>query len=394
MSTSDIFYSSIASVKNNPPKLRLDYLDGLRGLSALYVVLLHVSQIVEDRLHGNGLLSIAYPIMLKYGRDAVGIFIVLSGYCLMLPVVRSESRQLRGGVVQYIKRRGRRILPPYYAVLILSLLITAFVPMNQPFMGFQLNLAQSDFTPGILLSHFLLLHNLKPEWIHGINYNTPLWSVATEWQIYFFFPILLIIWRRFTIIPVVATAFIVGFAPHYLLDKYFDPAVPDFLALFALGMAAAEIGFSQKANQILLKERFPWKWLTIMAYLGVVTLSTREFEHLTLITDVLTGVGTTSLIIYCTYFWTKSKRTRFPLILGLLESRWVVGLGTFSYSLYLVHYPILQLVNIPLISLHMSSTGNILALLLVGLPLSILVAYIFHLAFERPFMSNHLGKAV
>jgi len=174
MSTSDIFYSSIASVKNNPPKLRLDYLDGLRGLSALYVVLLHVSQIVEDRLHGNGLLSIAYPIMLKYGRDAVGIFIVLSGYCLMLPVVRSESRQLRGGVVQYIKRRGRRILPPYYAVLILSLLITAFVPMNQPFMGFQLNLAQSDFTPGILLSHFLLLHNLKPEWIHGINYNTPL----------------------------------------------------------------------------------------------------------------------------------------------------------------------------------------------------------------------------
>lgn len=159
-------------------------------------------------------------------------------------------------------------------------------------------------------------------------------------------------------------------------------------------MAAAEIGFSQKANQILLKERFHWKWLTIMAYLGVVTLSTRGFEHLTLITDVLTGVGTTSLIIYCTYFWTKSKRTRFPLILGLLESRWVVGLGTFSYSLYLVHYPILQLVNIPLISLHMSSTGNLLALLLVGLPLSILVAYIFHLAFERPFMSNHLGKAV
>lgn len=173
MSNSAISYSAIASTKNKLPKLRLDYLDGLRGLSALYVVLLHVSQIVNDRLHGDGILSTAYPVMLKYGRNAVGIFIVLSGYCLMLPVVRSEEGQLRGGVVQYIKRRARRILPPYYAALILSLLITAFVPTNYPFMGFTLNLPQSDFTLGILLSHFLLLHNLKPEWLHGINYNTP-----------------------------------------------------------------------------------------------------------------------------------------------------------------------------------------------------------------------------
>ena len=43
MSNSAISYSAIASTKNKLPKLRLDYLDGLRGLSALYVVLLHVT---------------------------------------------------------------------------------------------------------------------------------------------------------------------------------------------------------------------------------------------------------------------------------------------------------------------------------------------------------------
>ncbi len=53
---------------------------------------------------------------LSWGQVAVDVFIVLSGYCLMLPVARAGGA-LRGGPVGYMKRRARRILPPMLASL-------------------------------------------------------------------------------------------------------------------------------------------------------------------------------------------------------------------------------------------------------------------------------------
>jgi peptidoglycan/LPS O-acetylase OafA/YrhL len=42
---------------------------------------------------------------LRYGNFAVAIFIVLSGYVLMLPVARSHNGYLPGGLWDYIQRR-------------------------------------------------------------------------------------------------------------------------------------------------------------------------------------------------------------------------------------------------------------------------------------------------
>src|SRR4051812_41118914 len=60
-----------------------------------------------------------------FGHEAVAIFIVLSGYCLMLPVARRGESQLKGGFGSYLGRRAFRILPPYFAALGLSLLLIA-----------------------------------------------------------------------------------------------------------------------------------------------------------------------------------------------------------------------------------------------------------------------------
>lgn len=95
-------------------RLRLHYLDGLRGLAALYVVLVHV----EPSMGGQ--LPVWIELFVKtlgYGRVSVVIFIVLSGYVLMMPVVRSQSGNLSGSLIDYIKRRSRRILPPFYGSL-------------------------------------------------------------------------------------------------------------------------------------------------------------------------------------------------------------------------------------------------------------------------------------
>ena len=69
----------------------LGYLDGLRALAALYVVAVHaLSQV--DRHHDR--ISAPWSLitgLFLYGHYAVDLFIVLSGFCLMLPVVRRSA---------------------------------------------------------------------------------------------------------------------------------------------------------------------------------------------------------------------------------------------------------------------------------------------------------------
>jgi peptidoglycan/LPS O-acetylase OafA/YrhL len=339
---------SIASTEQNQPRIRLEYLDGLRGLAALLVFLYHICREIDWRLKGGELppLILSAGRFIPYGRIAVGIFIVLSGYCLMLPVVRSITGQLSGSWLDYFKRRARRILPPYYAALVLSLLLFLLVPAAlSPTMGLHWNEAQPAFTPGVLLSHGLLLHNLKHDWLYKIN--GVMWSVATEWQIYFFFPFLLLlpIGKRFGLPLTVVTAFAVGLAPHYLLHRYLDGAVPWYLGLFALGMAGAAIGFSKQPSLIVWREKLPWGLLCLGLIAVFASKRSVWEDYHAWIVDALIGAVTACLLIYCTQCLTRAKNTQ-PLILQLLDSRWAVVLGTFSYSLYLVHAPLLGLTQL------------------------------------------------
>jgi len=98
------------------PRVKLEFLDGLRGLAAFYVLLHHLYDPFGIPR------ALTYPLsILRFGHYAVGAFIVLSGYCLMLPIVRSTDGKISGGTFHFFKRRAMRILPPYYAALILSL---------------------------------------------------------------------------------------------------------------------------------------------------------------------------------------------------------------------------------------------------------------------------------
>ena len=213
-------------------RIHLPYLEGMRGLSALYVVYHHAYQDVMLRTGAAPLphLLAKLLIIFNYGHYSVNIFIVLSGYCLMLPVITASEHKLRGGIGSYLYRRARRILPPYYAALALSYI--ALVPLVA--LESRLGTLNSGWnyvlSPKVIFSHLLLMFNLF-DW--GIFQNKPLWSVATEWQIYFFFPLLILLWRRIGLISVVLIAFVVGLAPHYHAHKL-DSACLWYPRLFAL----------------------------------------------------------------------------------------------------------------------------------------------------------------
>lgn len=375
------------SFEPEPSMIRLRYLDGLRGLAALYVVLFHAYQEADPDLRGS---QFAWAWQwatrwLTHGRFSVAIFIVLSGYCLMLPVIRSKDGQLRHGCFGYLKRRAQRILPPYYAALILSVLLFAMIPGSlYSRMGMHWAFAHPVFTPGVLLSHAAIVHNLHPDWIYRIN--GPMWSIATEWQIYFLFALLLLpLWRSFGLTVTVTLAILVGLLPHFLRPALFDEASFWYLGLFAFGMTGAVVSFSSQLSIIRWRKYLPWQGLGF----GLVgmTIAARIWDHFPrtegrMIEDFLAGAAVTCLLIAWTHQLT-SGEPRSSLSLDLLQSRWATRLGAFSYSLYLIHLPVLGVAQLGISFLHLSPTRTLLALLTIATPLSLFSAYGFHLVFER-----------
>lgn len=385
--------TSVSPLKSSDvaPRLRLHYLDGLRGLAALYVVLYHCYTQVQYSLFAASSPAFTHLAthLLSFGHIAVAVFIVLSGYCLMLPVARSADGQLSGSAVRFFQRRAMRILPPYYAALLLCLLLIRFVPALGKPSAANWDIALPAFTTGVLLSHLLLLHNLSPNWIFKIDY--PMWSVATEWQIYFLFPFLMLpVWRRFGIAALLAGVFVFWIAIHLLFHAQFDGAGLHLGSLFSFGMAGAIVGFSQKPSVISWRERVPWGLCTLVSFValaGILFWQRELIEKHTSHIDLLAGLCATCLIVYCTKHLLTNTASR-PAVLAVMESGFAVGIGRFSYSLYLIHAPVLALCYAALRGLHLDPIVTLALIILSGVPLSLLFSYLFYLACERPFLER------
>ncbi len=366
----------------------LPYLDGLRGLAALYVVLHHAyMEVVEQStipLPGWAELSTRW---LYYGQVSVDVFIVLSGYCLMLPVARADGN-LRGGTVQYLLRRARRILPPYYVALVLSLILIATIPGMNQISGTRWDVALPALDRGAISAHLLLIHNLNPDWVHTIN--PPMWSVATEWQIYFLFPLLLLpIWRRFGNRVTIAVAFTLGIAPRFVFD-HLNLACPWFLGLFALGMVAAVINVSQPVSIERLLRWSKTFWVVGLAafFASTFAIGAPRLGRYLYLMDAFVGLTIACFLVLCTGYCFHFAKSSHPFFLRFLASTSLVQLGIFSYSLYLVHFPILSLLHLWIRPLHLSSVEELGFFLSVGTGISVVLAYIFHLLFERRLLRS------
>ena len=142
---------------------RLAGLDGIRGLAALFVVINHVFLRAFP----------GYPVdhapfwagWFIFGRFAVDVFIVLSGFSLALSPARHGWRL--DGVRRFAQRRARRILPAYWAALGFSVAV-AWVVFPQPGQG----------TPGAksVVVNGLLVQNI----IGAPSPNRAFWSMAVE----------------------------------------------------------------------------------------------------------------------------------------------------------------------------------------------------------------------
>ena len=384
-----------------PTRVRLDYLDGVRGVAALLVVMFHAGLIIPQG-GDYGYWFESWLDWLWLGRGAVAVFIVLSGYCLMLPVVRSAEGKLEGGFPGYLARRAWRILPAYLAALILSIAVLAGLSWLDTHKQGWLGTMYPVLDPLVIASHALLLHNLHADWCFKIN--SPMWSVGVEWQIYFLFPLLLIpIWRRFGSVAAVVAGYAVGVVPIFFYDTL-GLSAPWLAGLFAMGMAAATLSDPRRPPRQRSRNDVGWGWFAGFVFAGWAYAGGNGYGYADpgvgpledwmwgAVVDSVVGLGTLALLVHCTESLSNPPTWMRSWAVALFESPPARWLGRFSYSLYLTHALALVCVEALIMRREgLSRPQSVMISFGVGIPLALILGYAFYLAFERPFLRRRKG---
>jgi peptidoglycan/LPS O-acetylase OafA/YrhL len=355
---------------------RVQWLDGVRGLAAMFVVVHHIwlTAWPSDAPTNPGPWWLGW---LLYGHMAVATFIVVSGFSLALAPMRSGGT-LSGGVRRFLRRRAWRILPAYWAALLLSIVIMAV--FLQPEVG-----------PGAIGRTTAVYGLLLQDAVGSANPNGALWSIAVEWQIYFVFPLILLVGRRTSVVTAVSITAVAVLLAHAAAGlggpfEKINGLTPQFLALFALGVLAVWLGRGDRPERL----RRPLAGVALATLGSFVLLAATQGSEWMVARyfwmDLLFGVGAASLLAV-TYAGGLASARR------VLASRALMWLGLFSYSIYLIHDPIVGVLDKyafgPMDVSPLATFGLSLAL---GVPVVLAFCYGFHLLFEAPFLrQRHLS---
>lgn len=318
-------------VPNLVPQVEL-----LRGLAVGGVFLFHAWSSMP-KMSQTGTLGYVLAQISSWGHLGVVLFNILSGFVLSLPHLGASSIP-PPGYIKFLRRRFLRILPNYWITLLfwsLVLLISS-------------NSLGSLLWP--FLAHLLFLHSLFPEVFFSIV--PAYWWLGLLAQFYLAFPILLRLFRRFGSLRCLVLASLFSWAGWLALSTvaskepggtlarlnymlYFN--LPVRLPEFAAGMwlASAARG-DAKPGEVPLSCLQPW-----MCFSG------RSF-FLAGLALLISGflVDRNQLPLYHPYLsiWC------FLLVAWVLGSsraaslgrlRPVAGFARISYSIYLVHQPVL-----------------------------------------------------
>ena len=364
--------------KTKAPTTRLPFLEGIRGLAALYVVLGHICTLSDPSTQFGR--SSHAPLWLQktmacfnFGHLAVAAFIVISGFCLELSLFARENGALKSAS-RFYGRRAMRILPPYYACLAISTYIAFSVTQRQVGIPFIQYLPVDRAT---ILSHVFLVHNFAVDWMYKIN--GVLWSIAIEAQLYIVFPLLVLGINRLG--RIITLAAVSGIAYGTIL---WAPQAPKmyvwYAPLFVAGMVAAHLAF--KPGKIG-RQPFVASLASLGCFCGCYYAISHHWSFY--VGDVYIGAGI-AFVCYAMIGAPRGPIYRFLIL------KPIVALGTFSYSLYLMHHPIAQVLYACRPSWAKQEV-SLFFFFVACLPVILFGCWLFYLLFERPFIPKRNQKA-
>lgn len=332
-------------------------IQGLRALAVIAVLLYHV-----DLFFVPG------------GFLGVDIFFVISGFLISGNILRScESRSF--SMFDFVLRRMRRLLPAAAVTIVLSLIGGYFILSSSDYAeagrsGLAALFFSSNFVFWAEAGYFDAASHTKP-FLH-------FWSLSVEEQFYLFWPVLMLL--GFRLGRKVGAAIVVGglsLVSLVVAEVLFDTA--SAATFFLMPFRVFEFGIG--ALIAVLNIRLP---KGILSDLGVLVGIVLMVFSIVVLDDASRMPGLLSLIplLGCGLVL-MSPQSLFGVILSNPVASYI---GNASYSIYLVHWPLVVFVKY--------QTGEDLSLLaqIILIGSSLLVGAGFYHLIETPFRREGFWK--
>jgi peptidoglycan/LPS O-acetylase OafA/YrhL len=301
---------------------KLEYIDVLRAVAILMVILVHTSQTM------NGL-STPIKAIADYGQIGVQLFFVASAYTLCFSQVqrRQENQQL----IAFFIRRFFRIAPLYYFAIAWYFLIDPVTNILKI-----INITNAQYNFNSILANILFVHGFIPSAHNNIVPGG--WSIGTEMAFYAVFPLLFSLfseaqqkWGMISLYILTVTFILLNIMaqliiwqspfPEFINDPFVYRNLINQLPIFLLGMTI----FFRHQNNLYLQ----WPLFIQVAIFAMLTIAlellftTKESWALLLVT-VGSGIS-------------------FALLLNIFRelnysNKFLEEIGRVSYSMYIFHF--------------------------------------------------------
>jgi peptidoglycan/LPS O-acetylase OafA/YrhL len=353
---------------------RLECLDGLRGLLAVYVLLGHMAPFA--------VLPALVQRALSHGGAAVDVFFILSGLVISQSLLHADGRAM-----PFLINRTARIYPVFLVVFALAAVVHPWscgferMPWIGPDNAARTICVMADPHGRMaeIVAHLTMIHGLFPNGVLSdvwVSYLGSAWSLSTEWQFYVL--ALLAIGGSRRLCWVLLGLAVAGIAWRLSVPEtwQFSRAfLPNKAQFFALGVASGPV-VRRESGALLRYGLVLAAGLAICATQGVIAKMLPPL------------VWTVCLGVQMLPEW------RGPRVAGwVLRNRIAQYLGAISYCLYLVNEPIHKLTGALLSRVADGDAGLFTVLWIpaaIGLP--ILAAIGLHRYLEVPAL--RWGRAV
>jgi peptidoglycan/LPS O-acetylase OafA/YrhL len=295
--------------------------------------------------------------LLLFGWAGVFIFFPISGYCIAAATERADGI----GAIDFMRRRWRRIFPPYWASMLVAVAVgAAALAFNRGTAG--------DLVPDNAVTWIAAL-TLTQTFVGADGVVNPVyWSLCYEEQFYLVMAAGLFLargyrWCLWAGVSVLAAIYVSAESlttgvPGLFLQHWLE---------FALGVSAF----------VWLHRPAERRWAIVTLAAATVALCSVG-DYLPLAISVVTSAAMIGL---------QPHQSR---LFGRRVVRWLARIGPFSFSLYLVHVP----VGGRVVNLFRRVSGEPDAALWItplAVAVSVAAAWAFYVLVERRFLNQRAG---
>lgn len=314
-------------------------LTGIRGVAAIWVVFFHT-------FFGENI-----PII-KDGYAGVDLFFLLSGFILTHVYIKNTSIMNIRHYFRFIGVRLARIYPLHiFALFFMAALIFTLPGFENPYRN-----AKVMFGTHAFLANIFLIQNWGSA--YAGSWDGPSWSLSAEWFAYIFFPFALIQINKIqskNVLIALGVLCIFSTIGALFLAGYHDTSP---IGLAGMARLAGEFPAGCFFYVAILRGwRLPDISILLMIFFVLIlTLPIKYFEF---------------LCVFCFAFLVVVSSQENSLASRFLRQKIFLFLGDISFSLYLIHWPVIQFFDYMIRNgLKLDTPERLFAIILTSLAIS------------------------